>query len=194
MTDQSLPPIVWRKSTRVVLRPLRESDTPFISAWINDPEVTQFLQAHMPMAETEERDWIENLANRKPHDIVVAIEADGVFIGTMGLHGIDYKNRRATTGTLIGNKAYQGKGYGTEAKMLLLDYAFNELGLNKICSSVIAYNERSIRYSLKCGYREEGRLRKHLFRKGRYWDEVRLAVFRKDWLPHWKKFKKEHRL
>lgn len=193
--DDTKPPrVIFRKAGKVVLRPVLERDLPFITSWINDPEVTQFLAAHMPMMEAEERRWFENLPNRKPHDIVVAIEVDGVFIGTMGLHGIDFKHRRATTGALIGNRAYWGKGYGSEAKMLLLDYAFNELGLHKICSSVIAFNERSIRYSLKCGYVQEARLRDHHFAKGKYWDEVRLAVFRKHWLPLWQAFKKKHKL
>lgn len=192
--DNQPPHIIFRKAGEVVLRPVLEKDLPFVTAWINDPEVTQYLAAHMPMMEAEERRWFENLPSRKPHDIVVAIEVDGVFIGTMGLHGIDFKHRRATTGALIGNKAYWGKGYGSEAKMLLLDYAFNELGLHKICSSVIAFNERSIRYSLKCGYQEEARLRSHHFAKGKYWDEVRLAVFQKDWKPLWREFKKKHNL
>lgn len=192
--DKTSQQLIWRKSSRVVLRPILEKDLPFIMLWINDPEVTQYLTAHMPMMESEERQWLEGLPRAKPHHVVVAIEVDGVFIGTMGLHNIDFRHRHATTGALIGNKAYWGKGYGSEAKMLLLDYAFNELGLHKICSRVIAFNERSVRYSLRCGYHEEARLRKHNFAKGKYWDEVCLAVFRKDWLPLWREFKKTHNL
>ena len=192
--EKVAPPLIWRKSSRVILRPVLEKDLPFLMRWINDPEVTQYLKAHAPMMEFEERQWLEGLAKRKPHHVVVAIEVDGVFIGTMGLHDIDFRHRRATTGALIGNKDYWGKGYGSEAKMLLLDYAFNELGLRKICSRVIVFNKRSVRYSLRCGYREEARLRKHSFAKGKYWDEVCLAVFRKDWLPLWRRFKKDHAL
>lgn len=194
LTQQQNGEIVWRKTKRVTLRPVLEIDLPHIVRWINDPEVTKYLATHFPMMEAEEKDWFTNLPKCKPHDIVVALVVDGKIIGTMGLHDIDYKNRRATTGALIGEKDYWGKGYGSEAKMLLLDYAFNTLNLHKVCSNVIAFNERSIRYSLKCGYEEEGRKREQHFSQGKYWDEVNLAVFQKQWKPHWRKFAKQHSL
>ena len=55
----------------------------------------------------------------------------------MGLHTIDWKNRHATTGTFIGEEQWRGKCFGTHAKMLLLRWAFDELGLNKIESRAI---------------------------------------------------------
>ncbi len=61
----------------------------------------------------------------------------------MGIHRINWKDRTATTGAVIGEKAYWDKGYGSEAKMLVLDYAFNMLNLRKICSQVLAFNKRS---------------------------------------------------
>lgn len=108
----------------------------------------------------------------------------------MAIHQIDWVNGTATTGAMIGEKEYWGKGYGSEAKMLLLDYAFNRLGLRKICSNVIAFNGRSKRYSEKCGYREEARRKAQFFRDGTYHDEIWLAVFRENWLPLWKKYQK----
>ncbi len=185
--------IIFLKSSRVVLRPVLKEDIPeYIIRWINDPEVTQYLKVHFPMMHTDENEWFDNLHKRKPHDVVLTIVVDEKPIGVIGLHKINFKDRIATTGTLIGEKDYWGKGYGTEAKMLLLGYAFNTLNLRKICSHVIAFNERSRRYSLSCGYEEEGRLTKHLFRKGKYWDMILLAVFKNKFLPLWKKFAKKH--
>jgi RimJ/RimL family protein N-acetyltransferase len=112
------------------------------------------------------------------------------LIGAIGLHRIDRQNMTAATGTSIGNKEYWGKGYGTEAKMLLLEFAFNELNLRKIYSDVIGYNERSLKYAKKCGYVEEARLPEHYFRKGKYWDKVILAVYSKEWQELWKNFTK----
>jgi RimJ/RimL family protein N-acetyltransferase len=117
----------------------------------------------------------------------------GIPIGTMGIHGIDYRHGIATTGALIGEPEYWGKGYGSEAKMLLLEYAFNTLNLRKINSEVIAYNERSTQYSLKCGYKIEGRRRLEHFAKGEYWDVIQLAVFREDWQPLWEAFYEKHK-
>lgn len=184
--------VIFTSGKRVVLRPVMEKDLPLFVKWINDPEVSQFLSVYFPMMEADEKSWLENLPKRKPGNIVFTIVVDGKAIGNIGLHGIEMKDRTATTGTFIGEKEYWGKGYGTEAKMLLLNYAFNTLNLRKICSAAIAFNTRSINYSLKCGYEIEGKLRDHTYRHGKYWDHILFAVFREKWEPLWAEFKKAH--
>ena len=74
--------------------------------------------------------------------------------------------------------------------MFLLNYTFNELGLHKICSSAWGFNDRSVMYNKKCGYKVEGKKKKQVFHNGKYWDEILLAVFKKDWEPVWKKYQK----
>lgn len=183
--------VVFLKGRKVILRPLnKENDLENCQRWINDPEVRRFLKRVLPTSKQAEAEWFDNLSKRTD-DIVLAIETlDGKFIGTMGLHKINWKDRTAVTGALIGEKAYWDKGYGTDAKMILLDYAFNQLGLRKICSSVLAFNKRSLQYNLHCEYKIEGVRKKQIFRDGNYWDEILLAVFREDWLSIWKKYQK----
>lgn len=189
--NASTPATVFRKGKKVVLRPLQLSDATLLTTWINDPEITRFLARVFPMTLLAEEEWLRGLPARSDTDVVLMIATrEDVPIGTIGLHHIDWVHRRATTGTLIGNKEYQGKGYGTDAKMLLLDFAFNRLGLLKICSHVHDFNGRSLRYSEKCGYVEEGRLKRHNFIDGAWHDEVQLAVFRDTWLPLWEEYTK----
>jgi RimJ/RimL family protein N-acetyltransferase len=185
--------IFFRKGGRVVLRPLFVNDYLIITKWINDPKVTQFLSAYLPAMEEDEKEWIERVRREMSKQVVVMILVDGVPIGTMGLHNIDHRQCTATSGALIGEKSYWGKGYGTEAKKLLLEYAFNTLNLRKVYSEVIAFNERSINYSLTCGYKEEARLKKHYFAKGKCWDQIILSVTKEDFKPLWKKFKNKNR-
>ncbi|MCD5381015.1 MAG: GNAT family N-acetyltransferase [Candidatus Pacebacteria bacterium] len=185
--------VIFRQSNRVTLRPVSESDCDVLTKWINDPDVQQYLEAYLPMTKNEEMTWIKTIQTRDIGSLVVMIIADGKPIGNMCISGIDHRQGTAVTGTLIGNTDYWGKGYGTEAKMLMLEYAFNVLNLRKICSDVIAFNTRSTSYSLKCGYKIEGYRKKQYFAKGKYWDQVQLAVFRKDWKPYWKAFAKEHK-
>ena len=98
------------------------------------------------------------------------------------------RNRTATTGSMIMQENHRGQGYGTDAKMLLLAYAFLELDLFKVRSQVIGSNTRSARYSAKCGYAEEGRLRAELLRDGVRHDLIQLAVFKNVWLPLWAEY------
>jgi RimJ/RimL family protein N-acetyltransferase len=120
---------------------------------------------------------------------VVTVDGDKL-IGSIGLHGIDLINRNATTGTVIGEKEFWGKGYGTEAKMLLLDFAFNALDLYVIQSKVLAFNGRSLAYGKKCGYEEVGRIPGWIRKNGRRCDEVLLVVTQERWQPLWDKYSK----
>ena len=181
---------MFLRGKKTVLRPLHESDVSLLTKWINDPEVTQFLVANMPMMQIAEKKWVEGLAERK-NDIVLMIQTStGIPIGVMAMHGINWVDGTTTTGAFIGEKSYWGKGYGTDAKMALLNYAFNTLNLRKICSRVLAFNKRSIAYSMHCGYVDDGVERKHAFKNGQYHDVVNLALFKGAWLPYWEKYKK----
>jgi RimJ/RimL family protein N-acetyltransferase len=183
--------IVFRIGKRVYLRPILKGDLAKITVWINDPEVTQFLMASYPQTPEDEEAWFKSLADRRGTEVVMAIvlvENDQI-IGTMGLHHINDMHGTATTGSVIGSKEHWGKGYGTEAKMLLLEYAFNTLNLRKINSEVYSTNPRSKRCLEKCGYRTEGTFRKEKYRCGQYVDVIRMSVFKHRFLKIWKKYK-----
>lgn len=179
---------VFLRGRKTILRPLnKETDLPRALVWINDPDIRANLANILPKTKKDEEAWFDRPASDK--EIVFAIDtAEGEFIGVMDIHAIDWRNGIATTGALIGESDYRGKGYGTDAKMALLGYAFNTLGLRKIRSEVYAFNTRSIAYSLRCGYKKEGRLKKEIFRNGRWWDKVLLAVFRKSYLAAARKY------
>jgi RimJ/RimL family protein N-acetyltransferase len=178
----------------VRLRPLDvRTDLDHVVRWMNDPEVTQFLRPSQPVTRGEEEEWFQSLVKDKERHIVFGVETleESRFIGVIGTHNIDPRDRTATSGASIGEKEFWGKGYGTDAKMLQLAHAFEVLNLRKVCSSVIAFNERSERYLLRSGYEREGIRARQRFRNGKYWDEILLAVFRHKWLPLWKKYKRE---
>lgn len=181
--------IIFLKGKKVNLRPLKKhTDLNKCLRWINDPEVRCFLSSYLPVSEQKEIEWFDEKDENK---IRLAIETKkGKFIGNIVLERINYRNRTATTGIIIGEKEYWGKGYGTDAKMTLLNYAFNVLNLRKIYSQVLAFNKRSINYSKKCGYTTEGTFKKDCFVNGKYVDIICLAVFKQDWLKTWEEYKK----
>lgn len=184
--------IVFRQGTKVLLRPLERADIPTLRRWMNDPEVTQFLVRMFPVMEKEEEEWIEN-KHKNENDVTLGIIETGEkkLIGSIGLHHINWLHRTATTGTVLGEKAYWGKGYGTEAKMLLLDLAFNAFDLCGVLSRVIAHNERSLAYGKRSGYTEIGRLPKWIRgQDGNRYDEVLLAVTQEQWRPLWQAYLK----
>ena len=191
MTNRS-DDVVFLRGKRLYLRPPTKEDIPYFLRWMNDREVSQYLAVFLPLTEADELEWLDRLRkNKECHIVFVIVDTKtGKPIGTMGISDIVWKDRRATTGAVIGEKSYWGKGYGSEAKMLLLDYAFNTLNLRKIVSHVHAFNGRSKAYSEKCGYKVEAVLKQEIFKNGRYHDLIVMAVFKKNWAPLWEKFRK----
>jgi RimJ/RimL family protein N-acetyltransferase len=188
MNDNDSLRIVFLRGRKVILRPVEERDIPNMQRWINDQEVIRGTLQFLPVSETGEREWLERI-RKDANAVMLAIETHaGRHIGTIGLFGISWRDGTAHTGTLIGEPDCRGKGYGTDAKMALLHYAFHTLNLRKICSSSLEFNAASLHYNLKCGYQEEGRRKQQFFRDGRYWDEIKIAVFREDWLPLWERY------
>lgn len=187
--------VVFLEGHRTILRPLEEAtDLEPLMRWINDPMTRGFLLTFLPQNRRMEEEWFAK-HSASDTDITLGIVAkpEMRFIGSMGLHRIEWKNRVATTGTLIGDPAYRNRGYGTDAKMALLEYAFHELGLHKVNSAAFATNPRSIAYSKKCGYRVEGRRRQQVFKDGAFHDIVELGVLRSEWEPIWRRWKKSGR-
>lgn len=185
--------IVFRKGMLTYLRPFKKTDAPILQRGVNDPEVRQFLGRVYPVTEREEEEWIDK-QGRSDTDVALAIMtvADDKLIGSIGLHHISWSDRTAVTGTVIWDKDYWSKGCGTDAKMLLLDFAFNALDLLIVQSKVIAFNARSLRYAEKCGYKEVARIPEWKRGKdGKRYDEVILTVTQETWRPLWVEYLKK---
>ncbi len=137
-----------------------------------------------PLNQLQEKRWIEEKYKERPaHDLTFAIvltEGD-VHIGNIGLHQIDWVDRQATTGMLIGEADARGKGYGPEAKELLLGYAFNTLGLMLIEAGTFEGNTASRRSLEKSGYTYEATLRWRFYREGQWWGECVYSITAEEW-------------
>ncbi|WP_233573237.1 GNAT family N-acetyltransferase [Leptotrichia sp. OH3620_COT-345] len=81
---------------------------------------------------------------------------------------------------MLGNEKYQGKGYGTEAVNLILDYGFSLLNLRSISLSVFEYNEIGYNLYKKVGFREVGRLRKKIEIMGEIYDEIIMDILKEE--------------
>lgn len=188
MNTQTNTPIVWRKGKKTILRPLIETDLQQFQTWINDPVNTQYLLLHWPIHEVGQRHWFQTVQASDPDNITIAVcTHDGTLIGNMSLK-INPRAQTATTGSLIGDAQYRNQGYGTDAKMLLLEYAFNWRNLRKVTSNIIAFNDRSQKYAQNCGYRHMATIEQEYFRHGKWYDEYRFVVFRDEWLPFWERY------
>jgi RimJ/RimL family protein N-acetyltransferase len=167
---------------RLYLRPLELDDAPTFVGWVNDPRVNRTLQLHGPMSEIAERDWIERTVRSKEGMAGVIMTRDhDRMIGVSGLGLINWRDRHASFGIMIGVPAMWGRGFGTEVTVLVTDYGFHWLNLNRVYLHVYAHNLAGIRAYEKAGYRLEGVQRQGAFREGAYHDVHLMAVLRDEW-------------
>lgn len=174
------------KGERITLGPVKREYIDSYLKWLNDPEITQYLTFFRPLTRMMEEDWIENLKNQNDTIVfgILIPEENGAetLIGNCGLHAIDWKNRVGEVGIMIGEKEYQGKGYGTEAMELLLEYGFKTVNLNRIHLRVYEFNSKAINSYNKIGFVEEGRMRQAMFVNGEYHDTIFMSILQEEWL------------
>jgi RimJ/RimL family protein N-acetyltransferase len=166
--------------SKVRLRAPQRSDIPLFVKWFNDPEVTEFLLRAPPMGMEEEERWYESL--RASEGKVFCIETlEGRLIGNVGIIHVDWTNRKADIGIVIGEKEYWSHGYGREAIILLLGYMFEEMNLERVWLYCDDQNLRAQRCYEGCGFRREGVFRHNRLRGGRFTDDLIYSILRGEW-------------
>jgi RimJ/RimL family protein N-acetyltransferase len=168
---------------RIYFRPLERADAPMIQQWINDPEIRKFLRIYLPMNLAAEERYIDSVSGNGQDLSMLIVRTDNDRpIGSVGLHKIDYKNRHAEFGIMIGVQEEQNQGFGGEATRLMVGYAIETLNLNRVELHVYEFNPRALRVYEKAGFRKEGVLRQHHYADGRYWDTTVMSILREEWL------------
>lgn len=168
-----------------MLREYRIEDLPWIRQWVNDPDIVChlsdiFLYPH-PEQSTEAYLDAALEGNSDSKGFVIADPSTEAYIGQLGLDSIDWKNRVGRVGIVIGSTEQMGRGYGTEAMKLLVNFAFLEMNLNRLELEVYDFNVRAIRSYLSCGFVQEGRLRERIYKNGRYHDVIQMGILKTDW-------------
>lgn len=159
-----------------------EKDIERWARWNRDSEYQQLLDWGPSKLYTpkEMREWVEKESGSMFNFFIHTLEDDEV-IGFLDLGGMDWTSGNCWLGVGIGERAYWGKGYGTDAINVLLRFAFEELNLKRVSLNVFEYNERAIRSYEKIGFQHEGRQRKLLNRFDQRWDMVFMGILRGEW-------------
>lgn len=176
ISKMRLPFLVGKKLYLRVLTP-EDINEKYLS-WLNDAECVKFMR-HRVFPSTFKS--LEEFINSRqaPNSMTLAIidKKTNKHIGNIGLTSIDFINRRAELGMLMGDKSFWNKGYMSEAFDLVAEHAFGKMNIHKLYAGTESDNAASVALFKKKGWQVEGTLKKETYRDGRYIDVVRFAIF-----------------
>jgi RimJ/RimL family protein N-acetyltransferase len=164
----------------VNLRVMEKEDLPLFVEWFNKPEVFGEYNPLLQMSKTEVEKILDNPSGLQPFIIE---KKDGSKIGFIAhfhvLHlGTGTKQLEIGYSLVPGER---GKGYGTEALEIMVDYLFLSKDIMRIQAQTDQRNAASQKVLEKAGFKKEGILRKNFFMRGEWTDDYIYSIIREEW-------------
>lgn len=166
---------------QIFLAALAPDDFAQLARWAGHREFAAHLGDLSPSAADSpgapRQEWFANIASPAAYArsqpanraAFAVLERPGAFVGMVALYAIDQRRRAATLGVAL-SPEHWGRGYGTEAVRLMVEYGFYQLQLASVNLTFVDCNERGRRAYRRAGFREIGR------RAGRRYDTVMMHI------------------
>ena len=166
------------------LLPLNPENITLYAKWVNTPKVRIYARSVIPKTPEDIKKWLEPVEGRVKKNIELEIwhKKDKKPIGNCGIFDINYFDMKAFMGLTIGEYEYWGQNICTEATKLIVEYAFNELNLNKLYASIFSPNKGSFTCVEKSGFIREGTFKKDVFIDGQFLDTFVYSLLKEDWI------------
>lgn len=145
----------------------------------NQPNVRKFMYTDHEITAEEHQGWIASLSGNSKQQVFAVIN-EGKTAGLVSLGSINERQKSAEWAFYL-DEALQGAGIGSRVEFKLLDYAFNEAGLEKLNCEVLETNFPVVRLHEKFGFVREGVRRKNVIKDGERIDVVLLGILKDEW-------------
>ncbi len=183
---------VINRSNRLCLRALQTKDASRVHYYRSLPEVSLY-QSWTPANPAEVSAYAEEMCSRIPaaaghvYQVVVELmpnpentENTAEVIGDMAFT-IDTETQKQAELGIAFDPAYQGQGYAAEAINALIEFLFKTFDLHRIHVIIDPKNTASLKLFARAGLRQEGHLRQAEFFKGKWCDNIIMALLQSEW-------------
>jgi RimJ/RimL family protein N-acetyltransferase len=167
------------KDSKVELRALEPADIKRTLRWHNDPALYETLgNTFQHVSRRTEEEWLrcKSVLSSSELNLAICLARGGRHIGNLYLRDVDWVARRGEIHLFIGDPRDRGRGYGADALRQMITHAFGTLGLARLFLFVRADNRPAVRLYRRCGFEVEGRLRRHIFKRGRFKDVLVMGL------------------
>lgn len=156
---------------------LQEDKIRIVSTGTDDADLKELAQDYSVLENlSEKRLYPPNM----PSSMVFRIEHEDRLIGEIGFRTIKWFNRKSEISLFI-TPEYQSKGFGKQALLMLMKFAFDKMNLQRLETEVIDYNDKAKSLVEKLGFVLEGKLREAKYNDGRYYDVLRYGILKREY-------------
>jgi RimJ/RimL family protein N-acetyltransferase len=182
----SFPQNIILENKRVLLRPLEKTDIPFLIPFaIHEPEIWQFSSNPIGGEEGMQRyiDFaVEQRLRQLEYPFIIFDKSAGTYAGSSRFYDIKLNNLTTQLGYTWQGKNFQRTGLNKHCKLLMLAYAFETWGLERVEFRANVKNERSINAMKAIGCTVEGILRSETASAtGGRRDSIVLSILKEEW-------------
>lgn len=162
------------------LRPMTEADMPLVMEWRQRPDITKYMRTNPKLTLEGQLIWLDKI--RKDDTVIYwMVEVDGTPIGVVNISEIDFTNETCTKGVYIGVVEKRTMQLFASLYFSLYDFIFRKLGMNKVETEVFSDNTAVVDLNRRLGNQQEGCLRQHIKKEGKYYDVIRFGMLRDEW-------------
>ncbi len=173
---------------RLFIRILEETDLERTHKWINDEDISNAIGFSYPRSIRDQEKWYSSLAGDRSKFVFAICEKEkGNHIGNVSIGNIDYINSNGMFSIFIYGGEHRGKGYGQEATLLLLKFAFEKLNLHKVYLKTTSTQEKALAMYESLGFCREGLFREHEYKDGKFVDKVIFSMLKDEFFQKFHK-------
>ncbi|TGE02262.1 GNAT family N-acetyltransferase [Methylobacterium nonmethylotrophicum] len=177
-------PSLELRTRRLVLRSFTNADAAALQVIAGERRIADTtISVPHPFTMADAIRWIEKaqrgLIDGTQYGFAIALPTPARLIGYAALHEVDREHAGAEVSFWIGAE-FEGQGFVTEAAARVISFAFDEIGLNRLCAFHMVRNPGSGRVLEKLGFRQEGYLRHRVRKWGTFEDVLAWSLLRGD--------------
>jgi len=168
------------KGKKVSLHAVERADLQQLRDWRNNPDFRKYFREYRELNMQQQEQWFEKsvVDDNNTQMFVIRKKEDNELIGCCGLIYINWVHRNADLSLYVGweDTYIDEEGYAEESCKILLDYGFNELGLNKVWTEIYEFDDKKKALYDKLSFQQDGLLRDNYWYDGKWCDSRILSL------------------
>ncbi len=167
----------------VALRAIEETDLEKLLVWRNDPSLRRYFREYRELNYSQQLSWFNDKVNDDPSTIMFSIinKENEELIGACGLCYVDWVNRTADFSIYLGaDDIYIDDKYAPDAARLMMQYAFDELSLNRLWAEIYSFDTKKFEFFKSLDFELEGTHRQTHWAEGKWHNSYFFGYIKSD--------------